>query len=256
MIFTEKDLTIVLRHINERTWEQARNLVPKDVELKIINIPNHLKAVTETFRLGAVSGKKLLLALDADVFLERDSVQKIIREYQDKTCQESRIFWIDFLVKDKFRGRIYAGCSLYDNRFTEKLFIKMNSLQYSPEVRRNESSNVRRFVSEEGLKNIGSKIIVGTHDYEQYYSHLFIKYHNRAMRDHKSYSKIQEMILKKQQVNPNDFDYIVALEGFNYGYQEYNRTSKIRMLGQVSDFPNFQELYAKWGITEKGPLNV
>lgn len=239
-------IKVILRHVNERTFPVVEKRVRSLTEnVTVINIPNHLEMVKETFQIGSCCDADLLLGLDADLFLMPWALDKILEEWKKIKLEKPRIHWIDFLVRDKFRGRVYAGCHLYDNKYSKQIVESFNSLEYNSSVKRNESFNVKRFIKKNRLQNHYSKVKVGFHDYEQYYYHIYIKYYNRATRDNKSYDKIYKMIKEKQENNPQDKDFQVALAGMEEAQKTLNEKGKIHMWLQVKDYPSKQYVLEK-----------
>jgi hypothetical protein len=93
-----------------------------------------------------------------------------------------------------------------------------------------------------------SKTIVGTHDFDQYFRHLYVKYFNRAIRDKKSYEKIRKCIVEKQNKFPEDHDFTIALYGLDDGIKE------TKMHTDANYYPCIDALLSKIGIAEKSPI--
>lgn len=249
-----REILCVIRHVNERTEEKsfltAEKLFKKTI--KISKTP-FFEAVKETFVVGAsFPDFPFLLALDADVVLKEEACSLILSEWDKYQKTFPSLFRLDFLVQDKFRGRVYAGCHLYLNKHSKDVVSFLKKKGSSTTQKRPESSNVRAFASEFGLKSKDGKVIVGTHDFEQYYEHIYAKYLNRAIRDRDSFLKIQKMIIEKKEKHPEDFDFVIALAALDAvekgEFKEMNTNAKL--------YPSIQKILDNLGITEKSPLNV
>lgn len=211
-------LLIVVRTIGERTFPHCIKSIERQGATYVpVNEKPFIRAVEKTFELGAGADQDYLLALDADVILRKGSLKKIL-EFADKYREDPRFFRADFRVKDKFRGKVFAGCHLYSTRYAEEFRDAFRKIRYDPTDRRPESGNIQKISNRLKLfsKDDKSKT-VGAHDYGQYYSHIYTKYYNRAVRDYKAYERIMSCLREKLEANPGDHDYPVAIAGMEAG---------------------------------------
>lgn len=250
------DFLCVIRHVGERTLEEATRRAKKcfgEENVFQINETPFFQAVIKTFELGEEHvSKKFLLALDADVLLIEEAYSLILQEWKKYEQEYPSLFRLDFLVRDKFRGRVYAGCHLYLNEHSKHVVSFLKNKENSPTQKRPESSNIKAFASMFGLKSKDGKAVIGTHDFEQYYEHIYAKYLNRAIRDRDSFLKIQKMIIEKKEKHPEDFDFVIALAALDAvekgEFKEMNTNAKL--------YPSIRKILDNLGITEKSPLNV
>lgn len=239
---------IVIRTVGERSLplcigsvqEQKRNY-------QIVSISPFIRAVQKTFELGLNRPDDLLLAVDADIILKPEIVQQIESKAEELLTLNPNLFRIDLLLSDKFRGHI-AGCHVYVNEYSAIFADYFKNVKYDPTERRPESKNIALCRKKHGLSSIDLKLEVGTHDFEQYYKHIFVKYYNRAVRDMKSYDKIRQCVASKAEKYPEDKDFLVALRGLEAG------RGQVTMRLDASAYPDVTNLLASMGLTEKRPL--
>ena len=250
------NLLCVIRHVGERTLKEATRRAIKcfgEENVVQINETPFFQAVIKTFELGEeCSSKKFLLALDADVLLTEDACSLISQEWEKYKQKYTSLFRLDYLVRDKFRGRVYAGCHLYLNEYSRNVVSFLKNKENSPTQKRPESSNVKAFASAFGLKSKDGKAIVGVHDFDQYYKHIYVKYLNRAIRDRESFLKIHEMIAEKKRNYPEDFDFTIALAALDAvqkgDFKEMNTNAKL--------YPSIGKVLDELGIVEKSSLDI
>lgn len=246
-------LVTVLRNVDERTVGKSRKRLLLQTEVVLVQKRPFFEAVKETFKAGACQERELLLAVDADVLVDKDVISKIVYYWGKAKEQVPKLSRLDFLVKDKFRGRVFAGCHLYNNEYSQQMLNFLDEVEYNPEEKRPESTSHAKFRKTLGLSSKDcKKIIVGKHDFEQYYKHIYAKYYNRAVRDHKSYDKIYRMIEIKWQANPKDYDFLIALKGMEHARNSKSATMKT----DADQYFNITDLLETLGIKEKEPLDV
>lgn len=243
---------VVIRHVNERTRARcvalAQNLYSTVIEL---HETPFLKAVEKTFQIGADHPSyRFLLALDADVLLHETAAEDISKEWQRYEQRYPNLFRLDHLVQDKFRGRVYAGCHLYRNDYSQRFASFFASLTYDATQRRPESHNIVALVNRLGLKSKNAKKIVGIHDHEQYYRHIYAKYYNRAVRDYKHFDKIYNMIKVKREEYPNDYDFVIALKAM----EDARNDDLATMNTDASTYTDISDYLDQLGLEEKMAL--
>lgn len=250
----KKKILCVLRHVDERTFTEAHDCALQvfDEVIPVTATP-FLKAVGETFHIGCrYPDYDLLVALDADTLLFETARKDIEDEWLRYLEESPNLFRLDMLVRDKFRGRVYAGCHAYLNSYSQQFSEHFAKLDYDPKQKRPESANVMALVKKLKLTSKNAKKIVGEHDFDQYYQHVYAKYYNRAVRDRSSFNKIYQMIEKKQQANPDDYDFVIALRAM----ENASKQGLCLMNTDASCYPNIQPLLEELGIQEKEPLDV
>jgi hypothetical protein len=195
-------------------------------------------AVRRTFEIGAAYEGRYLIALDADILLFPDAVEYML--YEVERYDKGAWFRIDFPIYDKFRGRT-TGVHFYNNRYSRDFLLYLQNSGKEGVVRP-EYDNLKAFCARTGLGySYIPHYIVGKHDYFQYYRDIYRKYYMREPRCRVDGSS-EHMLLTLQQLKRSyidDFDYVVALQGF-----EDSR----------DDLPETGDICSQEGIREKGSI--
>lgn len=212
----------------------------------LVSISPFVRAVEETFRIAYESDEDWTLALDADVILDEDGLQRIERFGYAKAKHSELTARCDFRVRDKFRGNVYAGCHLYANCWAYQFFSHFKGMAYNTQDKRPESGGIASVCSANGLLSFNCKEdTIGQHDYEQYYCHIYNKYYNRAVRDHKYFDKIYGCLQRKKDSNPDDYDFPVAIAGMEKG------KGKTDMRLDHESYLGVSSVLSGIGVTEK-----
>lgn len=239
-------IKVIIRTSGERSYPlcYAACAVQTD-DIQIVKASPFIRAVEKTFEYGSKSDKKWLLAVDADVVLDKDALSRVVAEAEAKLSEVPLLFKMDFGLRDKFRGSIY-GCHLYKNEYSGVFYEQFSKVAHDPLVKRPESTNIRIICDKLGLSKINAKSPpIGTHDFEQFFSHLYVKYYNRAVRDAKSYEKILRNLNQKALDFPNDPDFRVVLAGLLEG------NGKAEMQTDSSRYPDTSDVLLRLGLAEK-----
>ena len=168
----QNDITVVVRHTNERTLEYCYELLKLQVcssNLFCINETPFSKAVKKTFEIGIDSDKEWTLAIDADILISDQCLNKIVSEAENL---EDYFFEIQGRILDKLYGVPRSGGPhLYRTKFLKQAikFIPKEGTSLRPE------SDTYESMSQLGYHYYFGKDIYGLHDYEQYYKDLYIK---------------------------------------------------------------------------------
>jgi len=241
------DLFIVVRTNNERTVEACKTILMEQAQpnnVAVIREKPFFSAVRKTFELGAESGTRWLLALDADILLFPRALDTICREA--KTKMTDSVFRIDFPLMDKFRGKV-CGTHLYNNRYSAQFVEHVDGDSEAPHYLRTESDNVVRFCKPLGLDfhRIVPDDVVGMHDYHQFYAQIFNKFtarYQRCLVDN-DLDKVRASIERGQSSAPEDKDFAVAMAG----------------LGAFNGSPDthipWEQAREKLGLSEKPSMN-
>ena len=203
--------TVVIRSIGERTEANCRALIASQVpEEHIVTIREHpfTTAVKKAFEVGLECGRRWTLCLDADVLLRSESVKNllVIAEHTEK-----HVFEIQGNVFDKlFGGPKPAGNHLYR---TALLARALDCLPPPGLSMRPETYMIKR-MAESGFPWIQQDLVVGLHDYEQYYKDIYRKaiVHTRKHGCH-----ISHLEAFWRRLADEDPDYRVALWGLRAG---------------------------------------
>lgn len=210
------DVFVVIRSAQERSVPLAEKAVSLQTShYAVIEEYPFSAALKKMFAIGKDQPEKYLLALDADVVLHPGSLEKIAEIADDYIKKFPTLFFIDFFVMDKFRGKCCSGCHLYFNRYSEDL---LEHLVNDPDDTRPENHLVLDFAKTHELIHEKSQFVVGLHDFEQYYRDLYAKYFRRALR-RKNEAEMLINILeeRKRYYSKDDQDFAVALKALHDG---------------------------------------
>ncbi|HVO73170.1 MAG TPA: glycosyltransferase [Ignavibacteriaceae bacterium] len=207
----DRNLTVVVRTVNERTTDACINLTAETVSREEINIVNEIpfsEAVKKSFEIGIEKKKKWTLIIDADVLVRPSFIREVL-EFAD--VQSPDTFVILGLVFDKiFNVFRPAGNHLYRTRFLPDAMKLVSNNAYSI---RPESDLINR-MTENGLKFIQKDLIAGLHDFEQDYLSIAKKSFVHA---HKHTSIIEEILPYWTERAAADLDFYAAMLGIKAG---------------------------------------
>ena len=209
MKISAQDLTVVVRSVGERTqnvcWKLIAEQVPEE-NIVIINEQPFTAAIAKTFEVGLEKKKPWTLCIDADVMLREGAIVELLAMTQHL---DDKVFEIQGNVLCKFYGGSrQAGNHLYRTSLLAK------ALQCIPSnnVLRPETATILQMNSL-GFPWIRKEMIVGLHDYEQYYIDIYRKAFIFAHK-HRYISIIEPMW---HRLAHSDMDYQVALWGLKAG---------------------------------------
>ena len=215
-----KDTIWVIRSAGERTTEACRALVEEFVpsdQVRVIQEVPFSKAIKKTFQIGAESGKKWTVCLDADVLVYREGIRELLEATESV---DSHIWSVQGLTIDKFIPIIRtAGNGIYRNSMVQE------AMQYIPEEGtslRPETTMMDAMIAAGHLK-YRTNIVVGIHDFEQYFSDIFRK---TFLHVHKHSNVLNEMLAYWEQMKKDDEDFEIALLGAEAG-KSFSGTIKI-----------------------------
>ena len=151
--------------------------------------------------------------MDSDTLLFDDAISYML--YMAKKQMNEKVFRIDYMGLDKFRGKEPVGAHLYNNRYSEAFLKYLGDTEYCNFLRP-EYENVKAFSIKNNLDySIYPPQIVGKHDYYQYYGDIYHKYITRGKRciGDANFDEISKRIDDKRTEYKEDYDYVFALEG-------------------------------------------
>lgn len=245
-IYPEPDeLTFVVRAAGERTEEacvaQLRRQLPSESQLTVIHERPFSRAVTRTFELGIASGRPWLVAVDADLLLLDDAVERA-REICGKMAPEAFCATPLFLCKT-VGGFASRGLHCYRASLLDEALGLTGQLDpdLRPESRYYGAMKARGYTREVYAK------VLGLHEHEQSYRHIYIKSLLRARKDDDA-----EAFRRSLEVRAEcDPDAMVALWGFedaiDGGPDEYDWSAPL---------PSFEARMERAGLAEKPPLDA
>lgn len=243
MINLNDKVTIIIRSIGERTEQLCRELIlAQGIALGNVVIVSEAPfstAMRKSFEIGIEYGRPWTFCVDADVLLRPEVVQKLI-EFAEK--QEENIFEVQGFILDKFfGGPREAGNHLYRTSLLDKVIavIPAEGVNIRP-----EAHTIQTMVAN-GYKYVAIPLLIGVHDFEQYYRDIFRKC---FVHSHKFSQYAGLLLTTWRKRASNDMDYHVALQGFAQGVSYYGQTL-IDTRQQI-----YRDGFIKLQIEEKTPL--
>ena len=203
--------TVVVRSVGERTSAICRKLLEEIFPAKniyVIHVTPFSEAIREAFRIGLAHHLPWTLCIDADVLVTPENITKLIeRSHQ----LETNVFEIQGLVLDKFFGaKRPAGNHLYRTDLLSKALalIPEEGTSLRPE------SDMLNAMSALGFPWVQQDVLVGIHDFEQYYSDIYRK---SFLQAHKHQWILPDIERFWKGMCVDDQDYEVALWGLRSG---------------------------------------
>ena len=249
---------IVIRSVGERTESLCYELLvaqgfPKK-NISLIRISPFSNALRTAYEIGISANLPWTFCLDADVLLLPGTLAKLIHyaENLDQSVVEVR-----GLVLDKFfGGPRQAGNHLYRT----SLLPKAIDLISNDDIRPEQNALERMKAAGHPWKRID--LIIGLHDFEQYFRDIFRKCFIQAHK-HQEYAEI--FVTYWPQQMSSDPDYFIALEGYKAGlgfkdnvqidnrqsiynekYQILNYREKTEIQPDLVQPDNIKKMFSDW----------
>ncbi|OEK01640.1 hypothetical protein BFP97_08990 [Roseivirga sp. 4D4] len=166
------DVTVVIRAAGERTEELCRYIIERQVpkeQVFLIHERPFWKAVKRTFEIGVEEGRKWTLAVDADVLVSSDGIERLITL---ASKVKKPLFCYQGYVMDFVFGRARdGGPHLYNTSYLKNAlgFVKSDVSVLRPE------SDTYRALAEQGIYTVVDSHLFGLHDYYQFHHDYFRK---------------------------------------------------------------------------------
>lgn len=173
-IIEDGEIIIILRSVGERTEKQCKRLL-EDIFLEenivVINNVTPFSAMLEkAYNIGIKKKKKYTLMVDADILLDRDRTYEFLNQVEIIQKDHGPFFVTEPIVYDRFRlNYISAGVHLY---YTELL---MYAIPYANNMSLRPETTVIRAMAKKGFHSIIIPVVIGLHDYFQYYKSIVKK---------------------------------------------------------------------------------
>lgn len=215
MNYDSSNIAIIIRAIGERTEALSEYIVRCQISydrVVVIHEAPFSRAVQRSFEIGVDFNQDWTICLDADVLLRRGSIIDLINFAE--TLPQS-VGKIEGKFLDKLLGHFRSGgAHLYRTSFLR------DALQFASFT--NDSIRPESLVMEQ-MRELGyefnvANIIIGIHDYEQYFRDIYRK----AMVYSRKYdNRMQYAVKYWRRLAQSDSDYRVALMGLRAG-QKFN----------------------------------
>ena len=205
------NITVIVRSSGERTVRYCRYLLEQQIpkqNICVIEETPFSAALKKGFEIGIEKGMKWTLCIDADVLVNHDIMNQLIKHAEKS---DESIFEIQGLVLDKFIPiKRPAGNHLYRTSLIDKAiqFIPKEGTSLRPE------SDMLKKMRDIGYpwKQIG--LIIGIHDFKQYNADIYRKCFLQAHK-HSQYISLLESYWDNEKTDDKDFQ--VALWGVRAG---------------------------------------
>jgi len=194
----------LVRGAEERTLNNCIALIREmagDEPVHVINERPFTAALKRAYEIAEASTAEWMISIDGDVLLERNGLFKL-REVAKSTFDDTVV--VQGLTLDKFIPIIRtAGTSMFRCKYAQRASV---AVPVGKNPLRPESAVIETLLSQ-GLQFYRTNIIVGAHDFEQYYSTIYRKMYLHA-RKHKNVMTETEAFWQE---NKSDGDYKLAL---------------------------------------------
>jgi len=238
------NVTVIIRSVGERTETLCRQLLADQVQesdIFIINERPFTKAIAKTYEIGIENQRKWTLCIDADVLIKEDAVNELLQKASEA---DENVFEIQGNVLDKFfGGPRAAGNHLYRTSLLKKAIdaIPLPNVSLRP-----ESFTIKQMAAK-GYPWVEIDLVVGLHDYEQYYKDIFRKTFIQAKK-HERFMPV--LTAYWERMKNEDTDYQVAL----WGSKELSTYTKPLTI-DVKNMPDgLNKLLIHSDIKEKGDI--
>jgi hypothetical protein len=242
-------LTVVIRSSGERTVHACRELLAQQVcpqHVHTISETPFVRAVERTFEIGIAQQRPWTLAIDADVLPTPDAVRQLL----SLTAQLApSAFELQGMVLDKLLGGPRAaGNHLFRTALLPEALRHIRTEEVARSLR--PETYVLRRMAEAGHEWIQHDLVVGLHDYEQYYRDI---YRTAFVHAHKHNRQLPYVMALWKRLAETDRDYQVALWGARDGLAH---RGEVRIdVRQFSD-SRLQEHLQTRGWSEKPELDA
>ncbi len=248
----DMSLFAVVRHINERSLPLCLCSLENQMDsIACVSESPSLSGIQKRFALALESDAEWLLALDADIILYDGEVERMLRIAEEAYSNDPSLALINFPVWDLVSGKVLRGCQLYPMRYVPELHAFYQELTFDPDHDRPDRGYFELFQQHAFVTDIKMRDrSVGSHDFEQYYAHLYVKNINRCVRmDEVSRQGFLEKFTGLVERVPDNPDYQVSYRGFLEGF------NRQRVVTDKNRYPDVGPLLEELGLVEKGPLS-
>ncbi len=243
--YIDNNVTVIIRSVGERTESLCYERLKAQISEKNIHIVRETpftEAVRKTFQIGMQENRKWTFAIDADVVILPDAIEKLVAFAETAKYD---VFLVIGPVIDKFLESPRAvGYHFYRTQWITHAtaFIPDPQLAIRPET------HVRDRMKEKGFSYIKADFILGHHDFEQYYRDIYRKC---FIHSKKHYKEVLKVLPKWNEMAGTDPDYRVAIAGFNDGIK-YQGAVSIDIYAPFMAM--FDDMIKKMSLSEKKRL--
>lgn len=236
--------TFVLRSAGERTKGLAMELLQRaGSPVEVIEVTPFSAAIKRTLEVGIENHSDWVMCIDADVLIRKEGVEELL-SLAEKA--DEKIFEIQGLVLDKFFPiKRPAGNHLFRVKYAREA---MELIPEEGTSLRPESDMMKAMVNK-GYAIQQSSVLVGLHDYEQYFKDIYRKCFLQAKKHHWILHEVEKYWMD---LAANDRDFEVALWALRSGkiYGGEVLVDKQFLKEEIKD------VFSIKGLNEKASLSV
>jgi hypothetical protein len=235
-------VAVIVRAAGERTEAHCAARIKQQIaedRVVVLHESPFSQAVYRAFEIGVEYGLEWTLCIDADVLVGGSAIADLIQQAESQPTRD-QLFAFQGQVWDRLLNRPRTGgLHLYQTRH---LATALQTVEFAPDAIRPEA-HVKYQMQSRGYHIQKIPLIVGLHDFEQYFKDIYRKTFVHARRHS---HMISQPIMWRYLSRWHD-DYKIALEGWQAGHQS---TQAVRI--DINAFPDhIDPLLAKHGLTEK-----
>ncbi len=242
----ENNLTVIIRSVHERTESACYNLILEQgvsaEQIFIIHETPFSSALHKAYTIGIDQGKKWTMCVDADVLLRPGIISQIV-QLADKMPEhvfETQGMILDYL----FGGPKEGGIHLYrTNLLTQAIrFTNEAEFKHRPE------NHILLKMKAEGHPFQRLNLVVGLHDFEQFYKDIFRKCFVHSYK-HTKFIALLLPYWKSRADHSKDF--IIARKGLIAGLEHRKKLITID-----ETYSEIKKQFSGLQISEKKELNI
>lgn len=206
------DCSVVIRSVGERTEEACKDKLKEvfpEENITVISDRPFSATLRKSLEHGLDKGLPWTFCVDADVLIDRIGVQELFNRAR---VERDHVFEMHGFVFDKFFNEVRpAGNHLYR---TSHIPWAIQAIPQEGDSLRPETTMIKALVSK-GLSNrYFEDLIVGIHDFEQYYLDIYCKGYLHA---HKHATHVSRLLPFWKNQAETDVDFQVLLWGVAAG---------------------------------------
>lgn len=241
---SEADVVAVIRSADERTAKACRTLLRRQLDRDRVHVVREVpfeRALRRCYEIGAESGTKWMLTVDADVLLLPDGVRRLVRIAEELPAHYAQV---EGRVYDKLFGIFRpAGHRVYR---TSLLQHAIQGIPAEGATLRPESETLQA-LSERGFLSRRHFVVAGIHDFEQSYVDLYRKAYVFAQK-HQCW--LDRLVSRCVESRRTDDDFSVTMKGLSDGLKSEELARIDTRPYEAAAGIAMQEL----GLEEKPPL--
>lgn len=207
-----ENCTVIIRSVGERTeqicFKLLEDLFPAD-HIQVISDTPFAATLRKSLQYGIIQKRDWTLCIDADVLVELGALRAL---FDRSVTFDDTYFEFHGFVGDKFfEDNRPAGNHLYRTKHLEQVigFIPDEGISLRPET------YMLKAMNEKGIKHqYFHDLIIGLHDFEQYYRDIFNKGFLHAQKHIRHLSKL---LPRWKELAKTDDDFKVLLWGVGCG---------------------------------------